>query len=132
MKQYFIILLFICSLFAKGKVPFTIDIRPRVIDDAKIIVNVEVINHIGRPVDYLEGFITEYSADRIMISEERMVLVYNYEPALQTGFSTSKSISYDLNAGKPSIFEFNISKVKFAGENRVFAWHSKSGFIRID
>ena len=121
-----------CSLFAKSKVPFTIDIRPRVIDDAKIIVNVEVINHIGRPVDYLEGFITEYSADRVMISEKRMVLIYNYEPALQTGFSTSKSISYNLNAEIPSIFEFNISKVKFAGENRVFAWHLKSGFIRID
>ena len=132
MKQYFVILLLICLLFAKSKVPFTIDIRPRVIDDAKIIVNVEVINHIGRPVDYLEGFITEYSADRVLISEERMVLIYNYEPALQTGFSTSKSISYDLNTGKPSIFEFNISKVKFAGENRVFAWHLKSGFIRID
>ena len=120
------------SLLAKSKAPFTIDIRPRVIDDAKIIVNVEVINHIGRPVDYLEGFITEYSADRVMISEERMVLIYNYEPALQTGFSTSKSISYNLNAEIPSIFEFNISKVKFAGENRVFAWHPKSGFIRID
>ena len=121
-----------CSLFARSKVPFTIDIRPRVIDDAKIIVNVEVINHIGRPVDYLEGFITEYSADRVMISEKRMVLIYNYEPALQTGFSSSKSISYNLNAEIPSIFEFNISKVKFAGENRVFAWHLKSGFIRID
>ena len=132
MKQYFVILLLICSLFAESKVPFTIDIRPRLIDDAKIIVNVEVINHIGRPVDYLEGFITEYSADRVMLSEKRMVLVYNYEPALQTGFSTSKSISYNLNAEKPPIYEFNISKVKFAGENRVFAWHSKSGFIRID
>ena len=132
MKQYFVILLLICTLFAKSKVPFTIDIRPRVIDDAKIIVNVEVINHIARPVDYLEGFITEYSADRVMISEKRMVLLYNYEPALQTGFSTSKSISYILNEKVPSIFEFNISKIKFAGENRVFAWHSKSGFIRID
>ena len=132
MKQYFVILLLICLLFAKSKVPFTIDIRPRVIDNAKVIVNVEVINHIGRPVDYLEGFITEYSADRVMISEERMVLIYNYEPALQTGFSTSKSISYNLNPEVPSIFEFNISKVKFSGENRVFAWHLKSGFIRID
>ena len=132
MKQYFIIHLLICSIIAKSKVPFTIDIRPRVIDNAKVIVNVEVINHIGRPVDYLEGFITEYSADRVMMSEKRMVLIYNYEPALQTGFSTSKSISYNLNAEKPSIYEFNISKVKFAGENRVFAWHAKSGFIRID
>ena len=32
----------------------------------------------------------------------------------------------------PSNFEFNISKVKFFGENRVFAWHKKAGFIRID
>ena len=104
MKQYFVILLLVCLLFAKSKVPFTIDIRPRVIDNAKVIVNVEVINHIGRPVDYLEGFITEYSADRVMISEKRMVLIYNYEPALQTGFSTSKSISYNLNAEIPSIF----------------------------
>ena len=132
MKQYFIILLFASTIFAGGRVPFTIDIRPRVIDDAKILVNVEVTNHIGRPVDYLEGFITEFSFDRVMKSEKRMVLVYNYEPALQTGFSTAKTISYDLNTEKPSIFEFSISKVKFAGENRVFAWHAKSGFIRID
>ena len=132
MKQYFIILLLICSIFAKDRVPFTIDIRPRVIDNAKIMLNVEVINHIGRPVDYLEGFVTEFSAERVIISEKRMVLIYNYEPALQTGFSTSKSISYNLNTEKPPIFEFNISKVKFAGDNRVFAWHSKSGFIRID
>ena len=132
MKQYFIILLFASTIFAEKSVPFTVDIRPRVIDDAKILVNVEVINHVGRPVDYLEGFIIEFSADRVMISEKRMVLIYNYEPALQTGFSTTKTISYDLNSEKPSIFEFNISKVKFAVENRVFAWHSKSGFIRND
>ena len=132
MKRYLIILLFITLSWAQSKIPFSIEVRPRVIDNAKILVNVEVINHIGRPVDYLEGFISEFSSERLLISEERMVLVYNYEPALQTGFSTSKSISYDLNPGKPSIFEFNISKVKFAGENRVFAWHSKSGFIRID
>ncbi len=132
MKQYFIILLFASTIFAEKGVPFTIDIRPRVIDDAKILVNVEVINHVSRPVDYLEGFIIEFSSDRVMISEKRMVLIYNYEPALQTGFSTTKTISYDLNSEKPSIYEFNISKVKFEGENRVFAWHSKSGFIRID
>ena len=75
MKQYLIILLFASTIFAEGKIPFTIDIRPLVIDDAKILVNVEVINHIGRPVDYLEGFITEFSADKVIISEKRMVLI---------------------------------------------------------
>ena len=132
MKRYLIFLLLITPLIAQGNIPFSIEIRPRVIDDAKILVNVEVINHIGRPVDYLEGFISELSADRTLLSEERMVLIYNYEPALQTGFSTTKTISYDLNIEKLSIFEFSISKVKFEGENRVFAWHPKSGFIRID
>ena len=132
MKRYIIILFFINSLWSQDKTPFTIDIRPRVIDDAKVLVNIEVVNHIGRPVDYLEGFISEFSAERTFISEKRMVLIYHYEPALQTGFSTTKTISYELKTEKPPIFEFNISKVKFEGENRVFAWHPKSGFIRID
>ena len=134
MKRYIIILILITPLvlFGQKTIPFTIDIRPRVIDDAKVLVNVEVVNHIGRPVDYLEGFISEFSAERNFVSEKRMVLIYHYEPALQTGFSTTKTISYDLDSEKPSIYEFNISKVKFEGENRVFAWHPKSGFIRID
>ena len=89
-------------------------------------------NHIGRPVDYLEGFISEFSSEKLFLSEKRMVLVYNYEPALQTGFSTTKSATFELKGNSPSSFEFNISKVKFDGENRVFAWHPKSGFIRID
>ena len=55
-------------------IPFTIDIRPRVIDDAKVIVNVEVINNVGRPVDYLEGFLSELSSENILLAEKRMVL----------------------------------------------------------
>ena len=132
MKQLIILLFLLNISSAQNKVPFTIDIRPRIIDDAKILVNVEIINHIGRPIDYLEGFLSKYSGERVFLGEQRMVLIYNYEPALQTGYSTTKTISYELNSDKPPIFEFNISKVKFAGENRVFAWHSKSGFIRID
>ena len=127
------ILLFLSQLsFGQQNVPFSIEVRPRVIDDAKVLVNVQVTNHIGRPVDYLEGFLAEYTSQRDFLGEKRMVLVYNYEPALQTGFSTTKASSYSLIGEKPSIFEFNISKVKFSGENRVFAWHPKSGFIRID
>ena len=132
MKQQIIVLFLINILWCQNKIPFTIDIRPRVIDDAKILVVIDVTNHIGRPVDYLEGFISEFSSEKLFLSEKRMVLVYNYEPALQTGYSTSNTISYDLNYDKPQIFDFKISKVKFLGENRVFAWHPKSGFIRID
>ena len=97
----------------------------------KILVNAEVTNHVGRPVDYLEGFLSEFAGEQLL-GEKRMVLIYHYEPALQTGFSTTKTTTYDLTEKNPPSFQFNISKVKFDGENRVFAWHPKSGFIRID
>tara|TARA_Y100001970_G_C13616940_1_gene547583 strand:- start:155 stop:553 length:399 start_codon:yes stop_codon:yes gene_type:complete len=132
MKNIIRLVFLLKFLFANDIIPFTIEIRPRAIDNAKILVNVEVTNHVGRPVDYLEGFLTEFSADKVFKSENRMVLIYNYEPALQTGFSTVKTIKFDLEGSKPSSFQFTISKVKFSGENRVFAWHPKSGFIRID
>ena len=119
-------------LFSSENNPFTIDIRPRVIDNAKVIVNVEVTNHVGRPVDYLEGFLAEFSAKKEFKGESRLVLIYNYEPALQTGFSTTKTMKFDLDSFGPSSYQFTISKIKFSGENRVFAWHPKSGFIRID
>ena len=132
MKQAFTYLLLLCILFSEDKVPFSIEVRPRVIDDAKVLINVEIVNHVGRPVDYLEGFLAEYSGNKEFLGEERMVLVYNYEPPLQTGFATTKTTSYPLDGEKPHTYKFTISKVKFAGENRVFAWHPKAGFIRID
>ena len=45
--------------------------------------------------------------------EKRLVLLYSYEPALQTGFSTIKTAKFNLSNEKPSNYEFNISKVKF-------------------
>ena len=132
MKKAILYLFLTGIVFAGDNMPFTIDVRPRVLDDAKILVNVEVVNHVGRPVDYLEGFLSKYSGDKEFIGEERMVLIYNYEPPLQTGFSTSKTTTYPMEGKKPPTFKFTISKVKFAGEHRVFAWHPKTGFIRID
>ena len=132
MKRYIIIFFLTAFCFSQKKIPFEIDVRPRVIDGAKILVNVSIINNVGRPIDYLEGFISQYSGENVFINEERMVLLYSYEPALQTGYSSYKSATYDLNKEKPSNFKFNISKVKFLGDSRVFSWHIKSGFIRID
>lgn len=132
MKQYMIIFFLTTFCFSQKKIPFEIEVRPRVIDGAKILVNVSIINNVGRPIDYLEGFISQYSGENVFINEERMVLLYSYEPALQTGYSSYKSASYELNKEKPSNFKFNISKVKFSGDSRVFSWHVKAGFIRID
>ena len=132
MKRYMIIFFLTTFCFSEKKIPFEIEVRPRVIDGAKILVNVSIINNVGRPIDYLEGFISQYSGENVFINEERMVLLYSYEPALQTGYSSYKSASYELNKERPSNFKFNISKVKFLGDSRVFSWHIKSGFIRID
>ena len=132
MKFYLILVLIPFFSFAQKANPFSIELRPRVIDNAKVIVNIEITNHLNQPIDYLEGFLSEYSSKGVLLNEKRIVLLYSYEPALQTGFSTIKTAKFDLGEEKPSNFEFNISKVKFFGESRVFAWHKKAGFIRID
>ena len=132
MKFYLIFILIPFFSFAQKANPFSIELRPRVIDNAKVIVNIEITNHLNRPIDYLEGFLSEYSSKGVLLNEKRVVLLYSYEPALQTGFSTIKTAKFDLGEEKPSNFDFNISKVKFFGESRVFAWHKKAGFIRID
>ena len=132
MKRFVTTLILISCIRAETPIPFTIEIRPRVIDGAKVVINVDVLNHVGKPVDYLEGFLAEYSGDGEFLNEKRMVLVYSYEPPLQTGYSTTKTMIFRLSPEKPNTYEFTISKVKFAGESRVFAWHPKAGFIRID
>ena len=132
MKRFVINIILISSVFSQRPDPFSIDIRPRIIDNSKILVNIEILNHVGRPLDYLEGFIAEYSNKGEFLNEKRMVLVYSYEPPLQTGYSTTKTMIFDTIPEKPHKYEFTISKVKFVGESRVFAWHPKSGFIRID
>ena len=132
MKFYLILVLIPLSSFAQKANPFSIELRPRVIDNAKVIVNIEITNHLNQPIDYLEGFLSEYSSKGVLLNEKRVVLLYSYEPALQTGFSTIKTAKFDLGEEEPSNFDFNISKVKFFGESRVFAWHKKAGFIRID
>ena len=132
MKFYLILVLIPFFSFAQKANPFSIELRPRVIDNAKVLVNIEITNHLNRPIDYFEGFLSEYSSKGVLLNEKRVVLLYSYEPALQTGFSTIKTVKFDLREEKPSNFDFNISKVKFFGENSVFAWHKKAGFIRID
>ena len=132
MKLYLIFTLLSFSISAQKVDPFSIELRPRLIDNAKVIVTVEITNHLNRPIDYLEGFLSEYSSKGMLMSEKRLILLYSYEPALQSGFSTIKTTKFDLNNEKPSNYDFNISKVKFFGDNRIFAWHKKAGFIRID
>ena len=96
MKPYLIFILLSSLAIGQKKDPFTIDIRPRVIDNAKVLVNIEVTNNLNQPIDYLEGFLSEYSSQKVLLDEKRIVLIYSYEPALQTGFSTLKTSKFSL------------------------------------
>ena len=131
------IIIFIITLTAitlcQEEIPFEIDLKTRIVNDSIALVNIQMTNLIDKPLDYIEGFVIELNSDKELIGEERLVLVYGYEPPLQTGFSTTRSMSFPIvDIRNPSIYEFYISKIKFLGESRIFAWHSKTVFFRID
>ena len=66
------------------------------------------------------------------MTKKRVVLTAGYEPSLETGFASTKSMSYEVSKGKPNTYEFVISKLKFFGESKIFTWHPKAGYIRIE
>ena len=131
------IIIFIVTLTAitlcQEEIPFEIDLKTRIVNNSITLVNIQITNLIDKPLDYIEGFVREINSDRVLINEKRMVLLYGYEPPLQTGFSTTRSISFPMvDIKNPNVYEFIISKMKFIGESRVFTWHPKTGFLRID
>ena len=131
------IIIFIVTLTAitlcQEKIPFEIDLKTRIVNDSITLVNVQITNLVDKQLDYIEGFVHEISSKKELINEKRLVLLYGYEPPLQTGFSTTRSISFPMvDTNNPNTYEFYISKMKFIGESRVFTWHPKIGFLRID
>jgi len=118
---------------AQGETPFNIDLKTRIINNSRTLINIQITNLIDKPLDYMEGFIKEVNSENELINEKRIVILYGYEPPLQTGFSTTKSLAFPYIDNKnPNHYEFYISKLKFIGESRVFTWHPKIGFLRID
>ena len=131
------VIIFIITLtaitIAQIDIPFEIDLKTRIVNGSITLVNIQITNLTDKPLDYVEGFVREIDNNNKLVDEKRMVLLYGYEPPLQTGFSTTRSISFPMvNIKNPNIYEFDISKIKFIGESRVFTWHPKIGFIRID
>ena len=121
------------ALTAQIKLPFEIDLRTRLVNDSRTMVNIQITNLMDKPLDYVEGFVIETDINKNLIDEKRLVLIYGYEPPLQKGFSTTRSISFKKPQNdKPNTYEFLISKIRFIGESRIFTWHPEIGFIRID
>jgi len=133
--QKFIISLAILISFvtSQNNEPFELDIRTRLVNNSRTMVNIQITNLMDKPLDYVEGFVIEKDPDKNLIDEKRIVLVYGYEPPLQKGFSTTRSISFEKPKKTiPNTYNFLISKIRFIGESRVFTWHPDIGFIRID
>jgi len=133
--QKFIISLAILISFvtSQNNEPFELDIRTRLVNNSRTMVNIQITNLMDKPLDYVEGFVLEKDPDKNLIDEKRIVLVYGYEPPLQKGFSTTRSISFEKPKKTiPNTYNFLISKIRFIGESRVFTWHPDIGFIRID
>ena len=131
-KYILLIILILSSLIAQDGRPFEISLTPRYVEELKVVVNVQLTNLTNKPLDYLEGFLIERTSSRKLVSEKRVILTAGYEPSLQKGYSSTRSISYGVDKGKPNTYEFVISKLKFNGESKIFTWHPKAGYIRID
>ena len=81
----------------------------------------------------LKALLLRKNFNKDLIDEKRLVLIYGYEPPLQKGFSTTRSISFEKpKNNNPNTYEFLVSKIRFIGESRVFTWRPEIGFIRID
>ena len=120
-------------LTAQEIAPFELELRTRLVNDERTMVNIQITNLMDKPLDYVEGFVLEKDFNKDLVDERRIVLIYGYEPPLQTGFSTTRSISFEKPKTKnPNTYEFLVSKIRFIGESRVFTWHPEIGFIRID
>ena len=134
MLKLTVIITFLLSvLTAQISVPFELELRTRLVNNNKTMVNIQITNLMDKPLDYIEGFVLERDFNKDLIDEKRLVLVYGYEPPLQKGFSTTRSISFEKpKNNNPNSYEFLVSKIRFTGESRVFTWHPKIGFIRID
>ena len=133
MRRHLIVLLVLAGiLYSQDDRPFEINVVPRYVDEKKIVVNIQLTNLTNKPLDYLEGFLVERSSSRKILSEKRLVLTAGYEPSLDKGFSSTRSYAYDVGKGIPNTYEFVISKLKFNGEDKIFTWHPKAGYIRVD
>ena len=56
-KRIILLLPLLGMLAASEDHPFEIEIRPRIIDGAKVIVNVDVENGVKKPIDYMLSLI---------------------------------------------------------------------------
>ncbi len=125
----------LCFLFLLAALnaghPLKIDVRPRIIDQETINIVVQIDNHSKRSINHLEGFVSVISDDGKQLVEKRLVVIGPNDPALHHKRTVSRNIKLMLTDPFPS-YNFNVSKVTFSGDYKVYTYHPEIGFYRID
>ncbi len=111
---------------------FSIDLRQRVLDGNKLQILVQFNNNTDLQISGLQGFITVRGYHNEIISEQRLVLIQEYEDALKSGLSVSRGLIFDYNPNESSKYAFHVGRIEFTGDHRIYTYHPKVGLIRID
>ncbi len=111
--------------------PIKIDVRPRIVDDKTVSIVVQIDNKSRRSINHLEGFINVVTDDSNVLKEKRLIIIGPNDPALQNEMTVSRSITLNLIDPFPA-YKFNVSKITFSGDYRIYTYHPEIGFYRID
>ncbi|MBT3216073.1 MAG: hypothetical protein HOD97_06445 [Candidatus Marinimicrobia bacterium] len=112
--------------------PFSIEVRPRVMDKNRLYVVVQVENNTGRRITHLEGFISKLNASGRRTAQRRLSMIRRADPGFEPGFSISRGLHYPHSGTIVEDYIFEISKLKFFGDQNIYTYHPAAGFIRID
>ncbi len=122
-------LLLLSGLFA-GQ-PLQIDVRPRIVDEKTMSIVVQIENKSKRAINHLEGFVYVITDEDKVLEEKRLIIIGPLDPALQYKRTVSKNVRLNMVDPFPA-YKFNISKITFSGDYRVYTYHPEIGFYRID
>ena len=122
--------LFLLAILNAGQ-PLQIDVRLRVIDEGSVNIVVQVENHSKRSINHLEGFLSMVTDDGKQLAEKRLIIIGPNDHALHHKRTVSKNIKMDLVDPFPS-YKFNVSKITFSGDYKIYMYHPEIGFYRID
>jgi len=128
MKKLSFFLLLIGIVVAQS---IKIDVRHRIIDEKTVSIVVQIDNKSKRTINHLEGFINIVTDTGKILKEKRLVIIGSNDPALQNKMTVSRSVKIELFDPFPA-YKFNVSKITFSGDYRVYTYHPKIGFYRID
>lgn len=111
--------------------PLKIDVRTRIVNEKTINVIVQIDNHSKRTIASLEGFVVIKADDGNLLEEKRLMVIGPLDPALHNEQTVSKNLMLEMPDPFPR-YEFNVSKIKFSGDYKIYTYHPQIGFYRID